>query len=935
MRTLSSLFVVQSRKSKRLARFIPAFESLEARLTPSGDPLVQPQVLASVNGVLNVTLTEQVGPVKIGDHIVQDAWTYNGMYPGPTLQLNPGDTLNVTLVNKLPVATNLHTHGLHVSPIGASDNILLNIEPGETFQYHVVIPANHPEGLYWYHPHVHGEVNLSESRGLSGMIVIGRPDGGYPQLNGLNQLIMATNAAPIVENTNQPGIVPGQFFMKDTNMLDPALQTYTTNGQINPSITMRPNDYQVVSLLDNSAQAFYTAGFEDIDPKTGLPIDATTTTAASSDGVISKTATTINVASTTGFTSSGEIRVITTGAGPTLYHYTGITPTSFTGLAVQGKDFGGKLMTGGSVTQVTVHMWPVAIDGNPFTSVGNPGDASEPELIAWTPARRWSFIIGGFQAGHTYVFQNVGYRNPTPNTNPPQGDMGDGTNVWPPFAMFTVNVAGTPVTGPTPSYIPVFDPVTKVYTKPTLSPPNNYFHDLSAPGVVVAQKRTVEFDQSVGEFSMMIDGINGAQFPDNVVFQPRLGTVEEWTLVNNTDDDHPFHLHTNAFQSVGPGQGPAFDKPAGLKGFWLDTLNVPRHTTQTIRIDFEDYLGEMVYHCHRVDHEDTGMMAAVQILPAQSIIATGVGPGSLPPGASEVNVYNGDTKALLKQLNPFPGFTGGINVAVGDVNGDAISDVICTAGAGGGPSVMVFSGKDYSVLYNFFAFDAAFVGGVNVAAADINLDGLDDIIVGAGAGGGPQVRVFSGATGAPILTFFAFDPAFVGGVTVASGDLIGNGRFQIITGAGAGGGPNVSIFDGQATMLSSFFAFDPAFIGGVNVGTGRVRGIGFASVICGAGAGAGPAVTAFQAAESHTMMDSSTHMLDFSQIANFLAFDPSFAGGVSVGSLNKTLGTNFLVGAGKGGGPAVSTFDGVTHNQLDTFFAQSPTFTGGVNVAAN
>src|SRR5262245_55339199 len=118
---------VRNRRLKRQAKFIPAVETLEARLTPSNDPLVQPQVLHSVNGVLDITLTEQVSPVKIGDNVVQDAWTYNGMYPGPTLQLNPGDTLNLKLVNKLPMDTNLHTHGLHVSPIGSSDNILLDI----------------------------------------------------------------------------------------------------------------------------------------------------------------------------------------------------------------------------------------------------------------------------------------------------------------------------------------------------------------------------------------------------------------------------------------------------------------------------------------------------------------------------------------------------------------------------------------------------------------------------------------------------------------------------------------------------------------------------------------------------------------------------------------------------------------------------------------
>src|SRR5206468_7992965 len=97
MRTLLSQMVVRNRKTHRRARFIPAVETLEARLTPSGDPLVQPQLLHSVNGVLNVTLTAQVSPVKIGDNIVQDAWTYNGMYPGPTLELNPGDALNINL----------------------------------------------------------------------------------------------------------------------------------------------------------------------------------------------------------------------------------------------------------------------------------------------------------------------------------------------------------------------------------------------------------------------------------------------------------------------------------------------------------------------------------------------------------------------------------------------------------------------------------------------------------------------------------------------------------------------------------------------------------------------------------------------------------------------------------------------------------------------
>jgi hypothetical protein len=336
------------------------------------------------------------------------------------------------------------------------------------------------------------------------------------------------------------------------------------------------------------------------------------------------------------------------------------------------------------------------------------------------------------------------------------------------------------------------------------------------------------------------------------------------------------------------------------------------------------------------------MMALIQVLPAQSLLVAGAGPG----GAPQVNVYDGETKQLLKQFDAFdPGFKGGVNVAVGDVNGDGVSDIIVAAGAGGGPEVKVFSGKDYSLLYDFFAFDPSFTRGVNVAAGDINGDTQDDIICGAGAGGGPNVRVFSGADGSMLANFFAYDPSFSGGVNVASGDLLGNGRFEIITGAGAGGGPQVNVFDGNANLMSSFMAYETGFSGGVYVSTGRVRGIGFDSLITGAGAGGGPVVKAFQAPEMHMMQDGammsastpgSTPPLTFSQIDSFFAFEPSFTGGVKVATLNRSPGgTNFVAGAGKGGGPRLTTFDGVTQATLSDFLTLDPAFIGGLSVAAN
>jgi hypothetical protein len=92
---------------------------------------------------------------------------------------------------------------------------------------------------------------------------------------------------------------------------------------------------------------------------------------------------------------------------------------------------------------------------------------------------------------------------------------------------------------------------------------------------------------------------------------------------------------------------------------------------------------------------------------------------------------------------------------------------------------------------------------------------------GAGAGGGPHVKVFDGSNVINVLTsFFAYGMNFTGGVSVATADVNGDGKADIITGAGPGGGPNVKAFSGSnpASLLDNFFAYDPAFLGGVFVG---------------------------------------------------------------------------------------------------------------------
>jgi hypothetical protein len=114
-----------------------------------------------------------------------------------------------------------------------------------------------------------------------------------------------------------------------------------------------------------------------------------------------------------------------------------------------------------------------------------------------------------------------------------------------------------------------------------------------------------------------------------------------------------------------------------------------------------------------------------------------------------------------------PAFRGGVFVAAGDLDGNGTAEVITGAGVTGGPHVEVFNGMTGAIKTSFLAFDAGFRGGVRVAAADVNGDGRPEIVAGAGPGGGPQWRAFDAATLQPVAGAFAFDAGFVGGVSVA------------------------------------------------------------------------------------------------------------------------------------------------------------------------
>jgi hypothetical protein len=164
-------------------------------------------------------------------------------------------------------------------------------------------------------------------------------------------------------------------------------------------------------------------------------------------------------------------------------------------------------------------------------------------------------------------------------------------------------------------------------------------------------------------------------------------------------------------------------------------------------------------------------------------------------------------------------FRGGISVAVGDVSGDGAAEVLVGTGPGVPGQVLIFDGVTGNESPRLSPY-GVFVGGINVAAADVNGDGFADIITGAGAGGGPHVRVFDGRTRAAGFQFFPFGSTFSGGVRVAAGDVNGDGRADILTAWGPGGPDTVGAFDAATgNELTRWLVYGPTWSGGVFVAT--------------------------------------------------------------------------------------------------------------------
>lgn len=204
-----------------------------------GRELVQPEVLSSRDGVLDLALEAAPARVRIGAREA-NVQAFNGSLPGPTLRVRGGDTIRVAMRNGLDAPTNLHVHGLHVSPEDNGDNPFVSIAPGETFDYEYVLPGDHPPGTYWYHPHRHGHVADQLAAGLYGAIVVEDPD----PVPVARDRVLVVSDITLDASGNLAEVSPPQRMMGREG------ETVLVNGQVRPQATAAPGERELWRVVN-------------------------------------------------------------------------------------------------------------------------------------------------------------------------------------------------------------------------------------------------------------------------------------------------------------------------------------------------------------------------------------------------------------------------------------------------------------------------------------------------------------------------------------------------------------------------------------------------------------------------------------------------------------------------------------------------------------
>ena len=472
----------------------------------------QPQVETSVNGKLQTELRVVESDVSIHDHRgarIQRTRCYNGSIPGPTLRLRAGDELRIKLANQLPDigehcgkeqvnkphcfnTTNLHTHGLHVSPAAPSDNTFLRISPQSEYQLCFQLPETHPSGTFWYHPHVHGSTGLQALNGMAGALIIEDTDEEklVPESGDvvwLVQELVGAGAEKLYscEHPHVPNAV---------------------NGKFQPTLTLRPGEVQRWRFINATA-----------------------------------------------------------------------TPGGYMNLQLlDSRNRQHEFML-------------IAIDGYPLRR------RLRRTSYVLPPGGRVDFLVRLPRAGKYKMFKRRF-----------QGRAQNQVLAWIDVAGKTLNTALPPTLRSLPPFLrPITDnEIVKRRTVRFQICPDQARGDVCKNFPEAKLCKTESSDELLTNVFL----IDGKPYDLHRIDQTiKLGTAEEWEIINETGAEHPFHIHINHFQVMRPGVRPE-------DWWWQDTVSLPVDRSVKIRSRFLDYPGRFVLHCHILLHSDLGMMQNVEVV---------------------------------------------------------------------------------------------------------------------------------------------------------------------------------------------------------------------------------------------------------------------------------------------------------------------------------
>ena len=548
-------------------------------------------------------------------------------FVAPTVSLKPGNTFRLQIENELPVddpsctghddvnvphcfnSTNMHTHGLWVSPTGNSDNVLLRVDPGVSFTYEYNIPSDHPAGTFWYHPHLHGSTALQVSSGMAGALIIEGDRLPSSTTNGdIDTLLVDEDGGAFRERVLLLQQI--QYACRDSNggikknaegqwRCDPGdTGTIENYDQFGPQSWKESGRFTTINglvtpVFDGAAAGrperwrLIHAGVRDsVNLRFHKLLDT-----ALNDGELPRAA---------GIDETAQDKFVSEVCAR--------DPLDQFSIATDG-------LTREQVRQQTE------------TSL-HPGYRED--LLMVFPEEGVYCVIDGEAAGNETVSADsksrklLGYVRVGPGETP----------VSDPF-QHLVSLLVTAAEGYMPAEVAesviaeLNDGLKLTHFLPHESLMEATVDGSRSLGFNISSENGLSFE--VGDLDQTGNLINAAPYdPDRIDRKLPLGSIEDWDL-RSFLGGHPFHIHVNPFQVIeildasgndvsnhDPGNDSIY---AGLKGAWKDTLFVTMENAGgnpvpyriKVRTHYRRYIGEFVLHCHILDHEDKGMMQNVRI----------------------------------------------------------------------------------------------------------------------------------------------------------------------------------------------------------------------------------------------------------------------------------------------------------------------------------